>query len=514
MKKIILGIAIAGFCFLSICFSDTTETIRIEITDKVLVKDTIRMGINLTGDSYYNGALLKKRVETNFEGLTYRQIHTGTLFADGFATYQHISKNWEDRGWGTIYKKAESTIVSGPLKGTRVTIKDFSLRKVKPWNSPARDMLFFVFEKELTLPEGTEFVHHMGFRMDCFALNEGYLGDRKGDFWRSQNLELVHDDLPPGTTGKSALLMDATRSATQDFQNEAYIRFPTVFERLSRTNGKWHIMFKARDPRGNSKAEILTEIKHSATKQATLIPLVDTWKPYHLIIDVDDVPEPEPLTEPHLSFVFRVSRGAMLLDDVEIWMEGDTNPTVFNDSVIELLKEYKPGVLRQLQMGGNTVWGTIAPRILGHKYKSNSWEKIGPYERHAWGQKSFGMHEFYTLCEFLGCEPWFCLPGVLTEKEMREFMEYIGGPVDSHWGKRRAELGHPQPWTEVFTNIHIEFGNEAWNGISPYLSNGYNGADYWKDLIAAAKTSPHYRTNILFHAAGQNFLFLHGQKDS
>ena len=50
------------------------EAVEISITDKVLVKDCVRFGINLGGDTYYSGAaLLKKRSTRNFEGTSFRQ---------------------------------------------------------------------------------------------------------------------------------------------------------------------------------------------------------------------------------------------------------------------------------------------------------------------------------------------------------------------------------------------------------------------------------------------------------
>jgi alpha-L-arabinofuranosidase len=37
-------------------------------------------------------------------------------------------------------------------------------------------------------------------------------------------------------------------------------------------------------------------------------------------------------------------------------------------------------------------------------------------------------------------------------------IEFVCGPADSPWGKRRAELGHPEP----FTLNYVEIGNEDW----------------------------------------------------
>ncbi len=109
----------------------------------------------------------------------------------------------------------------------------------------------------------------------------------------------------------------------------------------------------------------------------------------------------------------------------------------------------------------------------------------------------------YELCEYIGCDPWYSLPGTLSYQEMKDYMEYLGAPADVGYGKLRAELGHPVPWTQVFKHIYVEFGNEAWNNAGPYQCGGFNGKDYWHDLIAIGKSSPYYSPNVVFQAAGQ-----------
>ena len=58
-----------------VCHSTAAQDVTtIRITDRVLVKDVQRLGINLGGDAYYSGAaLVKKRAQQNFEGTMYRQ---------------------------------------------------------------------------------------------------------------------------------------------------------------------------------------------------------------------------------------------------------------------------------------------------------------------------------------------------------------------------------------------------------------------------------------------------------
>ena len=68
---------------------ENAEITTVTFTEKVLVKDTVRFGINLGGDAYYSGAaLLKKRSTQNFEGASFRQCHFGPgADAEGSSTW-------------------------------------------------------------------------------------------------------------------------------------------------------------------------------------------------------------------------------------------------------------------------------------------------------------------------------------------------------------------------------------------------------------------------------------------
>jgi len=81
-------------------------------------------------------------------------------------------------------------------------------------------------------------------------------------------------------------------------------------------------------------------------------------------------------------------------------------------------------------------------------------------------------------------------------------MEYLGAPAKVGYGKVRAKLGHPKPWTAVFQNIYVEYGNEAWNSAG-YATGSFNGPDHWKDMTAVGKSSPHYRRNVVFVGGAQ-----------
>ena len=109
-----------------------------------------------------------------------------------------------------------------------------------------------------------------------------------------------------------------------------------------------------------------------------------------------------------------------MLDDVEIWQEGDTNPTPFRDDLVRTLQRLRPGSLRMQLMGGCTVENCLSDRL--HACKFSYGTRPGGWSGTVW----WGIHEMYQLCEHVGANPWFTLPGTVTVEEMARFMEYVG----------------------------------------------------------------------------------------
>ena len=126
--------------------------------------------------------------------------------------------------------------------------------------------------------------------------------------------------------------------------------------------------------------------------------------------------------------------------------------------------------------GGCYVEGNIRPENAYH------WERtVGPIEQRPghmnanWGYPTtdgLGFHEFLQLAEDLGAKPLYVVNvgiwhgGCTPLDELQPWideclgaLEYANGPVTSHYGKMRAENGHPEP----FNIAYIEIGNENYN---------------------------------------------------
>jgi alpha-L-arabinofuranosidase len=102
------------------------------------------------------------------------------------------------------------------------------------------------------------------------------------------------------------------------------------------------------------------------------------------------------------------------------------------------------------------------------------WKKmIGPRDRRPpyvgfWyphSSNGWGIFDFLNFCEAAGI---LGVPDVNmgeTPQDMADFVEYVNGPADSPWGKKRAADGHPRPYGLKY----VELGNEE-----------HVNDDYWR----------------------------------
>ncbi|QFZ18144.1 alpha-L-arabinofuranosidase C-terminal domain-containing protein [Saccharothrix syringae] len=114
--------------------------------------------------------------------------------------------------------------------------------------------------------------------------------------------------------------------------------------------------------------------------------------------------------------------------------------------------------------------------------RSYQWkDTIGPVEERAtnanfWGyNQSYGLgyFEYFQFAEDIGAMPLPVVPALVTGcgqnratddpallrrhiQDTLDLIEFANGPADSTWGRKRAEMGHPEP----FKLTHIGVGNE------------------------------------------------------
>jgi len=479
--RLLVLVLTTGVC-LQACFAageDKPAVVR--LTNQVLVEDCSRFGINLGGDSYYSGSVLrKKRVVENFEGSTYRQAHSGPVWDErGATTWFSLPEQWRN-----IFIGSRFVILSGAGQWSSGRLLDIIQ---VPYEHEGTTVMRDMFKFDRPIPP----VRGGGVMLEAERLDEGYIGPHD-QYWR-KNLSPEVGDAPPGSFGRVACRMNASK-------DDATIRFSTHYHRFGELNGAWKVHFWAKAVSGKPDLKVMPD--RGEWGQFALIHPGPKWQKHELRLLVDGVPETIPAGQDmHLLWLIQANGGEVLIDDVEIWREGDENPTDFRDDLVSTLRKYKPGILRNLQMGGNTLRNTLSPPLEAHAFTSSLSHRPGP--SNSKNRASYGLHQFYELCRYIGAEPWYSLPGTMSQEEMLQFMEYLGGDINTEFGRLRIAKGQKEPWTEVLPRIHIEFGNEAWNTAPHYKAGGFNGPDYWRNLISTAKDSPYYRKNIVFHIGGQ-----------
>ena len=496
----------------------SAEVTTVTLTDEVIRKDCIPFGVNIIRmlDS------LKKPIQVNFEGTNHRLALKGELYADGYLCYQYTSNQEKSSNKKTFWIGAKVTMLSGPAKGQSRTIKQIEFREVAAhlWEyqkKQKRRYAYFTFDKPLTgLPPETERVNYATAKYEkAWELGKmvgadpfknvgvllhkdyhvGYIDRQRGYRLGKNNKrsEAVLNDVPPGSFGNAALLVE-----------DGEVSFEIGNHGYNDCNDIYKMDFWAKAGKGSSEIKITWD-RLDQVAGKTIKP-TSKWERYQLSFDLNgQFPDLsiDALAKKQLKAraVFEISGGEVHLDDIEMWREGADNPTDFLDDFVEELKDANVSTLRMIQEGGDSPHNVMQERMKQRQFDCTMVTDKGKSAGvSSWfmRNRTFTMPELYRLCEYLGCDPWYSLPGTIYVEEMDAYMEYLGAPADVGYGKLRAEQGHPKPWTDTLGTIYVEFANEIWNTAGDYPVSSYDGRDYWDDLIRRAKASPYYRGNIVF----------------
>ena len=249
----------------------------------------------------------------------------------------------------------------------------------------------------------------------------------------------------------------------------------------------------AKAPKGNSQLRVQlinvsTMDEHQEFVQQKLDITSSEWKKYELVIK-------SPRTEPKAQLrIFLSSGNPACLEHISLFpvdtYKGRKNG--LRKDLAQALEDIHPGVFRF--PGGCIVEGTtldtryqwkntIGP-VENRPTNRNRWEDTFDYRYFADYYQSYGLgfFEFFQLCEDIGAEPLPVLSvglacqfqnGLDAHAQMDQLqpfiddcldlIEFANGPADSEWGKKRVEMGHPEP----FNMKYIGVGNEQWD--TPYF---------------------------------------------
>jgi alpha-L-arabinofuranosidase len=454
----------------SVCLAQEVTTVR--ITDKVLLEGTKRFGLNIGG----RGARLqKKRIRINFEG----SIHRRCVLAGPECTKDTITSFLMDKAWVELINSKGGgtfTILSGPQMGVtgRIVSAEFVKKRGKWHGNDAKltDLYAFKLEKPLAAP----LAWRDGIRLEVKHIKDGAL---IGSESYPNKIGKFSDDVSPETWGFTSL----------EFGPEGKRGIWLRVGSLPRAPKKPVLAcsFWAKSV-GAPATFTLSRQGAKGVPPLKTVQIGKEWKRYEFDLDMTGVSK----------IMLAIQTSALArLDDISIDVKGYENPTPFDDGTYEIFKGINPSNVRCLQTSGGDVENFLRPKL--QRYAAS---KMGAS---AGGRYPYDNSDYYAFCKELKMEPWYNLPGTITKEGVLKYMEYIGAPKDVGLGKLRAESGHPEPWTETLKAIHVEFGNEIWNLAPPYVGCGFSGPDHWEAIIKAAKESPYYKPNVIFHVGGRGF---------
>ncbi|HEY2588353.1 MAG TPA: alpha-L-arabinofuranosidase C-terminal domain-containing protein [Tepidisphaeraceae bacterium] len=201
-------------------------------------------------------------------------------------------------------------------------------------------------------------------------------------------------------------------------------------------------------------------------------PISGSWNQYTLTLTTGhDVP-----TTAKARFILSGSgKGSVTFSLVSLFPPTYQNvPNGLRPDLMKLMADLHPAFIRL--PGGNYLEGNTFPTRFNWK------QMIGPADQRpghmgCWSYRSsdgFGLPQYLLWCKQLNAEPVLAVfAGYVLRREhvnagspemaqytqeALEEIEYVSGPADSEWGKRRAADGFPEP----FPLHYVEIGNEDW----------------------------------------------------
>ncbi|MBI5766258.1 MAG: immunoglobulin domain-containing protein [Verrucomicrobia bacterium] len=497
-----LPLHLVALCLLLLAsLSPGRAATTIDISSEAVRSGVRRFGIGLAQHNYYDSHQMMKELlfrNPGFEGMLFQSV---VRLGPG-ATADRVIEDaaftqWPSGFWaGATYEIIWSS--SGAKGRTGTILTSIAPNRTGPPNDSAGST------------QGTTYVFgdSDGTRLpaegDYMVLRKTHSGGTGGgaafSSWQvtangGGTVTTEATDLPPRPANYPAALPWSRQCARLDAaaagrQAGVSGQFDTL-QGFVRLRGQLRLAFRAKGIGGANRVQVSVQRGSQAHYLNQTVQLTSEWADY-------TIPFPQILNEPEsvsglVNVAFSATgQSALLLDDVSLRQTDSdaANPTEFRDEVVAAIAGLRPGILRYVnwQDLGNSLDNSLAPVFArqrsGYSVYATSEANMMP-----------GLHEFLVLCEHLGTEPWYSMPVPFSTRETANLMEYLGGPTTTPYGAIRAALGHPAPWTGVFSRIHLEFGNENWNN-SAYRGGAITApvpcGNRASELFGVIKSSPYY----------------------
>lgn len=148
--------------------------------------------------------------------------------------------------------------------------------------------------------------------------------------------------------------------------------------------------------------------------------------------------------------------GHLWLDKLSLMPEDNIDG--WRRDVVEAAKELGPPIIR---------WGgsTIDPGPYRWKMAIGDRDRRSPFVISPWGRRDsndVGIEEFVHFCRAVGAEPLICVSRGDGAESAGQMVEYLNGPPDSEWGRKRAARGQSSPYGVKYWQVGNEIDNPGY----------------------------------------------------
>lgn len=196
-------------------------------------------------------------------------------------------------------------------------------------------------------------------------------------------------------------------------------------------------------------------------------------------------------TDNAVFYIQATGSGNLWIDKISL-MPAD-NIKGWRKDVVEAIRELGSPVIR---------WGGCVVDPGHYKWK----ECVGdrdlriPFENWVWGRidpNDVGIDEFLQFCEIVGAEPLVCISFADGAQNAGDLVHYCNDSVDTKWGKKRAENGHPKPYGVKYWQIGNELDDEDYAAGFLSIAEAIKKADSDAAIFAS------FPTQLLLEKAGK-----------
>jgi fibronectin type 3 domain-containing protein len=191
----------------------------------------------------------------------------------------------------------------------------------------------------------------------------------------------------------------------------------------------------------------------------TFTDVTDTWQEFTWTFPaVAGLPANSVQPSVHLDYT---APGTMWVDNFKLY-DAAWAPNAVDPEVMTTWQNYQPGTVRIWSNFGNASenysffsldsWLTPEIKTRNTPGVGNQYEVPGELEH---------LPDALANVKTIGANPWLIVNMALSEVEWGELIDYLAAPAGVGYAAKRP-ADHPGPYTDDFSTIYLEVGNEEW----------------------------------------------------